>query len=125
MATKRRASAAASRTATQHRKIQRQVAHADRRSPKIKQRGAMQAGARRYPEPPLPRQHLPKPGHEAVLNPPLTLAYDDRAERLALHAGTLDQPGQFAPISHCGVESRLGWVDCGTGPPEKATAERW
>jgi hypothetical protein len=24
--------------------------------------GAMQAGARRYPEPPLPRQHIAKPG---------------------------------------------------------------
>jgi hypothetical protein len=56
---------------------------------------------------------------------PLTLAYDDRPERLALHAGTLDQPGQFAPISHYGVESRLTWVDCGTGLPEKATAESW
>jgi NAD(P)-dependent dehydrogenase (short-subunit alcohol dehydrogenase family) len=67
---KGRAAAAASRTATQHRSIQRQVARADRRSPKIKPRGAMQAGARRYPEPPLPRQHLAKPGHEAVLNPP-------------------------------------------------------
>jgi hypothetical protein len=43
----------------------------------------------------------------------------------ALHAGTLDQPGQFAPTSHYGVEGRLGWVDCGTGLPEKATAERW
>ena len=30
----------------------------------------MQAGARRYPEPPLPRQHQRKPGHEARLDPP-------------------------------------------------------
>jgi hypothetical protein len=27
----------------------------------------MQAGARVYPEPPLPKQHLKKPGHEADL----------------------------------------------------------
>jgi NAD(P)-dependent dehydrogenase (short-subunit alcohol dehydrogenase family) len=70
MAGKGRNSATASRTAAQHRKIQRHVGRADRRRPKIALRGAMQAGARRYPEPPLPRQHLPKPGQEAVLNPP-------------------------------------------------------
>ena len=29
----------------------------------------MQAGARRYPEPPMPRQHKPKPGQEASLKP--------------------------------------------------------
>src|SRR5213078_619404 len=28
---------------------------------------AMQAGARHYPEPPLPKQHLAKPGQEAEL----------------------------------------------------------
>ena len=28
---------------------------------------AMQAGARRYPEPPMPAQHLKKPGEEADL----------------------------------------------------------
>ena len=31
--------------------------------------GAMQAGARRYPEPPFPRQHQPKPGAEHKLDP--------------------------------------------------------
>lgn len=31
--------------------------------------GAMQAGARRYPEPPLPEQHQPKPGAEWALDP--------------------------------------------------------
>jgi len=30
---------------------------------------AMQAGARRYPEPPFPRQHQPKPGKEHKLDP--------------------------------------------------------
>lgn len=29
----------------------------------------MQAGARRYPEPPFPKQHLAKPGHESALDP--------------------------------------------------------
>ena len=31
--------------------------------------GAVQAGARRYPEPPLPPQHQTKPGDEAALDP--------------------------------------------------------
>lgn len=56
---------------------------------------------------------------------PLTLAYDDRPERLALHAGTLDAAAQFAPRSHYGIEGRLGWVDCGRDLPTKPTAERW
>jgi hypothetical protein len=34
---------------------------------KQKERGAMQAGARTYPEPPLSAQHLAKPGEEADL----------------------------------------------------------
>lgn len=29
----------------------------------------MQVGGRRYPEPPFPKQHQPKPGHEARLDP--------------------------------------------------------
>ncbi|MFN3354259.1 MAG: short-chain dehydrogenase, partial [Brevundimonas sp.] len=31
--------------------------------------GAVQAGARRYPEPPMPQQHQTKPGDEAALDP--------------------------------------------------------
>src|ERR1700749_2583023 len=31
--------------------------------------GAMQAGARRYPEPPFPAQHQEKPGIEAMIDP--------------------------------------------------------
>lgn len=31
--------------------------------------GAVQAGARKYPEPPFPKQHQTKPGDEAALNP--------------------------------------------------------
>jgi NAD(P)-dependent dehydrogenase (short-subunit alcohol dehydrogenase family) len=59
----------ARKTARKHRAIQRQVARADRRRPKRKVKSAMQAGARPYPAPPFPRQHLPKPGHEAALDP--------------------------------------------------------
>ena len=57
------------RTATKHRRIQRQVARSDRARPKQELKGAMQAGARRYPEPPFPKQHIPKPGKETVLDP--------------------------------------------------------
>ncbi len=52
-----------------HRRIQKQVARADRKRPKQEVKGAMQAGARRYPEPPFPKQHIAKPGREATLDP--------------------------------------------------------
>jgi hypothetical protein len=60
----------AEHTAKEHRKIQRQVAKADKKHPKEELEGAMQAGAREYPEPPLPKQHQAKPGEEARLDPP-------------------------------------------------------
>ncbi|HEV7254972.1 MAG TPA: SDR family oxidoreductase [Mesorhizobium sp.] len=47
--------------------IQAEIAAADRAgSPSEK---PMQAGARKYPEPPFPEQHQPKPGEEAALDP--------------------------------------------------------
>jgi NAD(P)-dependent dehydrogenase (short-subunit alcohol dehydrogenase family) len=55
-------------TAKEEREIQREIDRSD-----IKQKGdkedggAMQAGARLYPVPPLPGQHLQKPGEEAEL----------------------------------------------------------
>jgi len=48
--------------------IQREVADADARTPEPPKR-AMQAGARLYPEPPFPKQHQSKPGHEHKLDP--------------------------------------------------------
>lgn len=50
------------------RAVQDQVADAEANKPKT-EGGAMQAGARAYPEPPLPQQHQPKPGSEATLDP--------------------------------------------------------
>src|SRR5690242_14923066 len=61
--------AQAKRAAAKHRKLQKRRARADRKRPKQKVEGAMQAGARRYPEPPFPKQHQPKPGRESVLDP--------------------------------------------------------
>ena len=60
----------ASRTAATHRSIQKRVSRSDKRAPKRSVESAMQAGARRYPEPPLPKQHLSKPGLEPDLDPP-------------------------------------------------------
>ena len=50
------------------REIQAEIAAADRAGDAPKP-GAMQAGARRYPEPPFPPQHQPKSGSEARLEP--------------------------------------------------------
>lgn len=61
--------AKAKKTVRKHRVLQHQVARADRKRPKEKVEDAMQAGARRYPEPPFPKQHQPKPGKESVLDP--------------------------------------------------------
>jgi len=59
----------AAQAAKSHRAIQRQVAGADKKRPKEKPHGAMQAGARDYPVPPFPKQHLAKPGRESALDP--------------------------------------------------------
>jgi NAD(P)-dependent dehydrogenase (short-subunit alcohol dehydrogenase family) len=54
---------------SRQRRIQQQIAKADRNHPKQKPRSAMQAGARKYPAPPFTRQHQHKPGDESRLNP--------------------------------------------------------
>lgn len=59
-------------TARAERGIQRYIDKASRAGKK--NRGAMQAGARRYPAPPMPNRHLSKPGQEASL--PLEPMYD-------------------------------------------------
>ncbi|TGV75716.1 short-chain dehydrogenase, partial [Mesorhizobium sp. M00.F.Ca.ET.149.01.1.1] len=56
-------------TARRQRGVQRKVDATDRSKPKPKATGAMQAGARRYPTPPFPKQHHPKPGEEWALEP--------------------------------------------------------
>lgn len=52
--------------ARQERNIQRTIERSDRNPPKDSGK-AMQAGARTYPAPPFPKQHLSKPGREADL----------------------------------------------------------
>ncbi|TCL63606.1 SDR family NAD(P)-dependent oxidoreductase, partial [Rhizobium sp. BK251] len=62
-----------SSTIQKQREIQKQVHKADKKE-KSKSTGAMQAGARPYPEPPFPKVHQQKPGSEADL--PLAPMYD-------------------------------------------------
>lgn len=62
--------AAARRAARQHRQLQVRIDRIDAARSRRADGGdgkAMQAGARHYPEPPLPGQHLKKPGKEAAL----------------------------------------------------------
>lgn len=49
------------------RNIQREIDEKEKSHKTVKKSRAMQAGAREYPEPPLPDQHLAKPGEEAAL----------------------------------------------------------
>jgi NAD(P)-dependent dehydrogenase (short-subunit alcohol dehydrogenase family) len=65
----------AEHTADEERAIQREVNRSDRaKSGRHESSGAMQAGARIYPVPPLPHQHLKKPGLEETLE--LSPMYD-------------------------------------------------
>lgn len=58
---------AAETTARRERAIQKRIDR-PRQSKPEGEKDAMQAGARRYPAPPLPKQHLQKPGREGDLN---------------------------------------------------------
>jgi NAD(P)-dependent dehydrogenase (short-subunit alcohol dehydrogenase family) len=87
-----RQAAAAGRVAEQQRRIQQNVDEADRgRRPE--EAGPMQAGARRYPEPPQFAQHQPKPGREAELVPlpmydaPFYKGSDKLRDKVALITG--------------------------------------
>lgn len=55
---------------------------------------------------------------------PILLRYDNRDD-VALTVGSLDDPVNWAPVSHYGVESRLSWAKCGTDLPEAETKERF
>jgi len=65
--------AGASRTSADYRRIQNTAEHKEAVRPDEKadpaQTSAPQTGARAYPVPPLPRQHLAKPGAESALDP--------------------------------------------------------
>ena len=65
----RKSSANRKAVAERQRDIQAEVAAADKKENETEATGAMQAGARPYPEPPFPKQHQPKPGSEVRLDP--------------------------------------------------------
>jgi NAD(P)-dependent dehydrogenase (short-subunit alcohol dehydrogenase family) len=55
--------------AAKQRHIQRGIDASDKSKRNGKDQHAMQAGARKYPEPPFPEQHHSKPGHEWAIEP--------------------------------------------------------
>ena len=61
--------ARADAVADHERAIQRDIDAKDQASGDDTSSGAVQAGARPYPEPPFPKQHQTKPGDEAALDP--------------------------------------------------------
>jgi NAD(P)-dependent dehydrogenase (short-subunit alcohol dehydrogenase family) len=70
MASSSRDARDAEKTAKEQREIQRKIDASDRKQPaEPKSDEPMQAGARRYPEPPFPAQHQAKPGDESSLVP--------------------------------------------------------
>src|SRR5664279_5614926 len=58
----------AARVVVKHKKIQSQISKADKNKNTKETRKVMQAGARKYPEPPLAKNHLTKPGVEEKLS---------------------------------------------------------
>lgn len=88
------ASVSGTNTALKQREIQRDTDRKDQERDKGNGRdGAMQAGARRYPAPPFPEQHLAKPGHETEVDPaplydaPYYLGSEKLAGKVALITG--------------------------------------
>ncbi|MET0183422.1 MAG: SDR family oxidoreductase [Caulobacterales bacterium] len=57
------------RTAEDQRRIQENIGRQEEGQHANENKKAMQAGARKYPEPPMPAQHQGKPGDEAALDP--------------------------------------------------------
>lgn len=58
----------AEKTAEKQRSIQSEIEKKDQKHPYKKNEKPMQAGARKYPEPPVDKQHLKKPGKENKLD---------------------------------------------------------
>jgi NAD(P)-dependent dehydrogenase (short-subunit alcohol dehydrogenase family) len=100
VAVRKKGAGAGQATAASHRKLQREAeTKRKKKSASSTHNGAVQAGQRRYPETPLPKQHLEKPGRETELEPrPMYQAPDYRG------SGKLD--GMVALIT--GGDSGIG-----------------
>ena len=83
--------------------VQEQVRRADAERPRETMDGAMQAGARRYPEPPFPKQALDKPGLEGEQS--LAPMYD-----APFYKGSGKLEGQVAVVT--GGDSGIGRSVC-------------
>lgn len=68
MAVNKKYKAAGEKTAEKQRKIQQQQSGNDKNDSSKKSQKPMQTGARKYPEPPVDKQHLEKPGKQKDLN---------------------------------------------------------
>lgn len=94
----------AERAAEAERRIQDKIDAEERSFEDKPEAGAMQAGARRYPEPPFPEQHLDKPGLEADLEPrpmydaPFWKGSDKLKDKVALITGADSGIGRAVAI---------------------------
>ena len=96
----------ADRAAEQERAIQRKIDRSDRTAKREgDEKGAMQAGARTYPVPPLPGQHLSKPGVEADLelkpmyDAPYYKGSDKLLDKVALSPAVIPESAAPLPCS--------------------------